>query len=77
MNKMMAILLGLGALGAFGLSQRESFQSQQVGRYGNPVGEVRTHHNSRNDKIAYISLGAIFLTGCLYFISRVSRDDLR
>ncbi len=76
MNKLMAILLGMGAVGVFGLSQRGSFQSQSVGRYGNPIGEVHIHDNSRVEKFGYTAIGAILTLGCFYFISRVRRDDL-
>lgn len=73
----MAILLGMGALGAFGLSQRENFQSQPVGRYGNPIGKARIHDNSRDERLGYIAFGSIFMIGCFYFISRVRREDLQ
>jgi len=77
MNKLMAILLGVGALGAFGLSQREGFESQQVDRYGSPSGEATAHYSSRSEKIGFIVFGGIFMIGSLYFISRVRHDDLR
>jgi len=41
MNKLMAILFLLGAIGGFGFPQRDSFQSQSTTRFGTPVGEVR------------------------------------
>jgi hypothetical protein len=77
MNKFMAILLGMGALGAFGLSQRDSFTTQQVSRYGNPIGEAHILENSRVQKVGYFAVGVIFMTGSFYFISKVRNDDLR
>jgi hypothetical protein len=77
MNKLMAMLFLLGALGGFGLSQRDSFQTQNTTRFGTPVGEVRTVEITRGDRVGYIAIGVVCMVGCLYFIVRIRRDDLR
>lgn len=77
MNKLMALLLLFGALGCFGLSQRDSFQTQSVGRYGAPVGEVRTVRITPWDRGGYIATGVFCLVGCVFFVARIRRDDMR
>jgi hypothetical protein len=77
MNKLMAILFLLGALGSFGMSQRDSFQAQDHSRSGAPVGEVRTVQVTRGDRVAYIAFGIACAAACVYFIARIRRDDLR
>ena len=76
MNKFLAILFALGALGFFGMSQLDSYQAQWQTRFGTPAGEVRTVRITRGDKTAYIVFGAASMLACLYFISRIRRDDL-
>jgi hypothetical protein len=76
-NKLLAILFAMGAIGGFGLSQRDSFQSQNVNRYGAPADEVRTVSISHSERVGYIAFGAICAAACLFFIVRVRRDDLR
>jgi len=73
----MAILFLLGAIGGFGLSQRDSFQSQSTTSFGTPVGEVRTHQVTPADRMGYIAFGVVCMVGCLYFVMRIRRDDLR
>jgi hypothetical protein len=75
MNKLLAILFLLGALGAFGLSQRDSYQVQDQSRYGTPVGEVRTVYVTRSERVFLIVVGAACMAGCLYFLAKVRRDD--
>jgi hypothetical protein len=77
MNKLMALLFAMGAIGGFGLSQRDSFESQNVGRYGAPVGEVRTVFISRTARIGCIVFGTGCMAACLYFVARIRRQDLR
>jgi hypothetical protein len=77
MNKLMAILFALGAIGFFGMSQRDSYQAQDQTRYGTPVGEVRTVQITRGHRIGYIVFGAASTAGFLYFLSRIRRNDLR
>ena len=77
MNKLLAIMLGAGALGAFTLSQRDSFQSQPVSRYGFPTGPVHTVYNHRIEKIAFAAVGTVCMAASLYFIVRLRNDDLR
>ena len=75
MNKLMAILFLLGALAAFGLSQRSSYQVQDQTRYGAPVGEPRTVSIGSGDRAFFIVLGAACLAGGLYFVAKLRRDD--
>ena len=77
MNKLLAILFFLGAIAGFGLSQRDSFQIQSQTRTGAPVGELRTVQITPGDRVGYIALGVICMVGCLYFVMRIRRDDLR
>ena len=77
MNKFMALLLLLGAIGCFGLSQRGSFPSQSQSRTGAPTGEVRTHRITRAERGGYIAFGVVCMVGCLYFIAQTRRDDER
>lgn len=77
MNKFMAIIFALGAIGFFGLSQRTSYQAQPPGRYRSLDGEVQTVQITRADKMGYIVLGAVNMAACLYFVSRIRRSDLR
>jgi len=77
MNKLMAILFLLGAIGGFGLSQRDNFQTQSSTRFGTPVGEPRTVEVARGDRVGYIALGVACMVGCLYFVARIRRGDTR
>ena len=77
MNKLMAILFLLGALGGFGLSQRDSFQTQRQGPRGALVGEPYTVQVTHGDRIGYIAIGVVCTVACLYFLVRVRRDELR
>jgi hypothetical protein len=77
MNKTLAIVFAVAALTFFALSQRDSFQTQDVGRFGSPVGKERTVQITRNDKVGYVIFGGASMTASLYFISRIRRDDLR
>jgi len=77
MNKLMAVLFLLGAIGGFGLSQRDSFQNQSHTYTGAPVGEPRTVQITPGDSIGYVAFGVVCMVACLYFIVRIRRDDLR
>ena len=76
MNKLMAILFLLGAIGGFGMSQRDSFLSQPTGKWG-PVGKPYTVQTTRVDKIGFFTLGTGCMAACLYFVARIRRDDLK
>jgi hypothetical protein len=76
MNKLMAVLLFLGALGGFGLSRRDSFESREAVR-GTPSRGVRIVRITPVARVGYMSLGVVCLVGCLYFVARIRRDDLR
>jgi hypothetical protein len=73
MNKFMAILFALGTIGFFGLSQRDSYQSQNQTRYGAPVGPVRAVEITQGDRNGYIVFGVICMTACIYFLARIRR----
>ena len=72
----MAILFGLGAIGGFGLSQRDSFETQRHSVHGAATGEVETVHITPGNRIAYGAFGVGCMVACLYFIARSRRDDL-
>ena len=73
MNKLIAVLFLLGALGAFGLAQRDSFESRHLTRTGAAAGEVRTVRITQFDRAGYIVLGIVCMAGCLYFVGRIRR----
>ena len=77
MNKMMCILLLLGAIGAFGLSQQDSFQTIDHSRSGVSVGKERTVVVTKTGKAFYISVAITFAMGFLYFLARLRNEDLR
>jgi hypothetical protein len=77
MNKLMAILFSLGAIGGFGLSQRQSYETQSHSIYGAPAGEVRTIAINPSDRAGYAGVGAVCAIAALFFIVRVRRDDSR
>lgn len=77
MNRLMAILLLLGALGAFGLSLRTSMEVQDQTPHGAPVGEVRTVYLTKGDRTAYVATGLECLVAGFYFVAQIRRDDLR
>ncbi len=77
MNKLMAILFALGALAGFGLSQSDRYNTRNQTTFGTPVGPERTVYLTRRDRIAYTAFGISCAIGCLYFIARIRRDDLR
>jgi hypothetical protein len=77
MNKLMAIFFLLGAIGGVGLSQRDTFQTQNRSYYGIPVGEERTVQITRVDRVGYMAFGIVCMVACLFFVARARRDDLR
>jgi hypothetical protein len=77
MNKLMAILFLFGALGGFGMSQRDSFRTQAVSGRGGAVGPVYTVQVTKAEKIGFFGLGTGCMVACLYFIARTRHDDLK
>ena len=77
MNKLMAILFLLGAIGGFGLSQRDSYQTTSRSYLGAPVGEPRTVQITPGDRAGYIVIGVACMVGCFYFVVRIRRHDSR
>jgi hypothetical protein len=75
MNKLMAILLLLGAIAGFGLSEGTKYVVRDQTHTGMPVGEPRTGYVTRTDRIFYIVFGAACMVGGLYFIARIRRED--
>ncbi len=77
MNKVLCILLLLGAIGAFVLSQRESYMVRDHDRRGWPVGEEQIVHLQTSDRFFYIAIGVAFMTGFLYSLAKLRKADLR
>ena len=77
MNKLLALFLMLGAIGGFGMSQRENFQTQSHTWTGEPVGEPRVVQQTRAERAGYFGFGLLCMIGCIYFIARIRNDDLR
>ena len=75
MNKLLAILMLLGAIGGFGLSTRTSYQFQGENRYGAPLGEPGTVYITSGDRIFYVVFGALCMAGSLYFIVRIRLEE--
>jgi hypothetical protein len=74
-NKLLALFFLLGAIGAFGLSQRTSYQVQDHSYYGTPVGEPRTVYIRAGDRVYYMLVGVACMAGSLYFVAKVRRND--
>jgi len=77
LNKLSALLFLLGAIGCFGLSQRQSFKTQESNRFGSPVGLVQTVHISNAGRRQYLIIGFGCLVGCLYNVAQIRNQDLR
>jgi len=77
MNKLMAILLLLGAMAAFGLSEGTKYVVRDQTHIGMPVGEPRTAYVTKTDRIFYIAVGATCMVGGLYFVARIRAEDSR
>jgi hypothetical protein len=77
MNKLLAILCLLGAIGALGLSQRDIYTTQDRTFLGAPVGEERAVEMSRVSKIGFAGLGIVLLGGFGYFVTRIRTEDTR
>ena len=74
MNKALAILCVFGAIGAFGLATRDSFKAGIVyGKHG-PMGQERTVHVTRADRIGYITVGIFCVVGFAYFVRPGRRE---
>ncbi|HLH56317.1 MAG TPA: hypothetical protein VKY92_22210 [Verrucomicrobiae bacterium] len=76
MNKLFAILLLLGALASFGLSQRATLKAQETGTRGQPIGEPRMVPATRVDKIFFVGFGAACMVGCVFFVAKIRKEDL-
>lgn len=77
MNKFMALLFALLALGAFGLSNQHSYTVQDRTRLGESVGQERKVYITEDTRTGYRVIGAGSMVACIYFIARIRRDDLR
>ena len=69
MKYLLALLLAVGAIGSFGLAQKDSFKTRLQGRTG-PVGDEITHRVTKSDRIGYVTLGVVLAMGALYILAR-------
>ncbi len=69
-NKVLALLLLLGAIGGFGLWARRDYQVQDHTRSGTPVGQVRTVIVNKSDRIFFMVFGLACAIGSAYLIAR-------
>ena len=69
MKNLLAVLFIIGAIGSFGLAQRDSFKDRHRTRTG-PSGEEFTHRVTTMDRIGYVSLGVLLSMGGLYILAR-------
>lgn len=76
-NRLFALLLLLGAVGAFGLSLRRSYEVQDQTPRGAPVGPVRTVYVGKRERSFFIAIGLASLIGSAYFITRTRDGDLQ
>jgi hypothetical protein len=70
-NKVMCLVLLLGAVGSFLMSQKESFSTQSVTRYGNAVGEERTVSTTSFERAGFLVFGACCMVGGLYLMVQI------
>jgi hypothetical protein len=75
MNKLLAILFLLGAIGGFGMSQRTAYRVQEQTRYGAPIGEPVTVPVEHGDKIFFVAFGVACMIGGLYFLAKIRQED--
>ena len=67
---LLALLLAVGAIGSFGLAQKDSIKSRYEDRWGEPTGEEFTHHVTTMDRIGYVTLGVLLSMAALYILAR-------
>ena len=77
MNKLMVMLFLFGALAGLGLATGTSYTATDLTPYGVPSSEPRTVYTTRSDRIFFGAFGVVCAVGCLYFIARIRRDDVR
>ena len=77
MNKYMALLFAVGAMCCFGLSQKVSYTSQSHNKWGGSVGPETVVYVTPVEKIGFITLGAICLGLCIYFVVQTRNEKLR
>jgi hypothetical protein len=70
MKYLLALLLAVGAIGSFGLAQKDSFKTRSQNRWGEPIGEEFTVHITRLDRIGYVTLVVVLAMGALYIVAR-------
>ena len=78
MNKILALLLLLGAIGGFGMAGKHTpHQVQDQSWTGAPVGAVRTIYVRSGERIFYFGFGLACLIGSAYFVFRIRGEDTR
>lgn len=77
MNKLMATLFFLGAIGSFSLSQRNSYQVQDQTRTGKTIGKVRTVSVTYGDKYCFVALGLGCMVASFCFLAKTRGNGLR
>ncbi len=75
MNKAMAILCAFGAIGAFGLASRDTFNAGGVSTWRGSSGEERTLRATPLDHIGYTVVGVFCLLGFSYFVLQARKED--
>ena len=73
MKRLLVFLLVVGAIGSFGLAQKNSFKTRHQTRTGAPVGEEVTVRVTTLDRIGFVTLGVLLSMGALYILAR--RED--
>jgi len=76
-NKLLCILFLCGAIGALGLSQRNSRKLQDHTYYGTPVGEERTVYYGTGNRWGYLLIAAACGAASLYFAAQVRNENSR
>lgn len=70
MKYLLALLLAVGAIGSFGLAQKNSFKTRSQNRWGEPIGEEVTVRVTTLDRIGFVTLGVLLSMGALYILAR-------
>jgi len=76
MNKAMAILCALGAIGGLGLASRDNLKVGVVHTWRGPSGEERTVRATHLDRIGYTTVGIFCLLGFCYFVRQAREEDV-
>jgi hypothetical protein len=73
MMKLLTLLLALGAIGAFELSNRDAYKVQPSSPFGRATGRVETIPVTASDRAGLRVVGGLFVVGCLVLLGAIRR----